>query len=82
LVVVIGLLLLLSMGCWFSFRLIWLGCRFLSMWKVFVIVSGEWLGSMMLFEFMWIVWVDVVIVVISIVGEELIMFGSEWCLVI
>jgi len=52
------------------------------MWKVLVIVSGEWLGSMILFEPMRIVCVVVVIVVMSIVGDEFEMLGSEWCLVI
>jgi len=69
----------LVFGVWLMLRLICLGCRFSSMWNVFVMVNGEWFGSIILFDFIWIFDVVVAMVVISMVGVELVMFGSEWC---
>lgn len=47
---VIGLLL----GVWFRFKLIFFGYKFLRVLNCLVIISGGWLGSIILFVFMWI----------------------------
>lgn len=75
--VIIGLLL----GVWLRLRLMWFGVMVLSVVNCLVMMSGVWLGSMILLEFRCRCVVWVVVVVISMGGVVEVIVGMLWCLV-